>query len=152
MTPSWAPDKTILVGLSSVPLGFKSWIPRDKEFFTASEKWMTDRGLSVLGILTSFRDEEHINKHGKGKHRREQLFVVREFEVEGLAQRVFEALQRNEQLALKEKGFVDDYGLDDSTGFSEGHLAHVWKQGNVEATRKVTAPVVKSIIEGSKES
>lgn len=147
LVPSWASEKTILVGLSTVPVGLKAWIPQDAAFWTATEQWMKDRGLSVLGILTSFRDEEKMNKHGKGKHRREQLFVVREGELEGLAERLFKGLKSNEELDLKKLDLVKDYEVEGDIGFAPEHRWKVWKQGNVEATRKITAPVVKAIIE-----
>ncbi|KAF7790598.1 hypothetical protein EIP86_001554 [Pleurotus ostreatoroseus] len=148
LVPSWASDKPILVGLSTVPMGLKSWVPRDAAFWTSTEEWMKDRGLAVLGILTSFRDEEKMNKHGKGKHRREQLFVVREGELEGLAEKIFQGLKSNEELDLKKINLTEDYGVQGDVGFAPEYKWKVWKQGNVEATRKITAPVVKAIVEG----
>ncbi|KAI0634211.1 DHH phosphoesterase [Trametes polyzona] len=133
----------ILMGLSSVPTGFASWLPRHPQFFAQTEKFMTDRGLVVLGILTSFRDSEKLNQHGKGKHRREQMYVVRDNEE--LAGELFDALEKVEELKLKRVKFTD-YGV--HNGFGEGFKARVWKQKNTDATRKVTAPIVKGIIEG----
>ncbi|PSR75684.1 hypothetical protein PHLCEN_2v8975 [Hermanssonia centrifuga] len=148
MVPSWAPEKTILVGLCSVPVGLKSWISRDDAFWASTEQWAEDRKLSVLGILTSFRDEEKMNKHGKAKHRREQLFVVKEDGVEGLAERLFKGLKHSEELELKKRTFVEHYGVEEGVGFGPSFQAKVWQQGNTDATRKVTAPLVKDIIEG----
>ncbi len=148
MVPSWAPEQTILVGLCSVPVGLKSWISRDEAFWASTEQWAEDRKLSVLGILTSFRDEEKMNKHGKAKHRREQLFVVKEDGVEGLAERLFKGLKHSEELELKKRSFVQHYGVEEGVGFGPSFQAKVWQQGNTDATRKVTAPLVKDIIEG----
>ena len=148
MVPVWAPDKSILVGLSSVPIGLKSWISRQPDFWSATEKWMGDCGLSVLGILTSFRDTEDAKERAKGKHRREQLFVVREGAVTELAERVFDGLARSQELDLQEMKFVKDYDVVEGVGFAPAYKTRVWRQGNVEANRKVTAPSVKSIIEG----
>lgn len=150
MVPSWAASsEPVVVGLSTVPLGLKSWIPKDPQFWSETETWMRERGLGVLGILTTFRDADKSKGHGKGKHRREQLFVVRAGACEGLPERLFDGLQRSEELNLKARDFVEDYGAEKDVGFGEGFEARVWKQGNVDATRKVTAPAVKAIIEGS---
>ncbi|OBZ76768.1 Exopolyphosphatase [Grifola frondosa] len=146
MTPSGssaAPE--ILVGLSSVPIGFHDWIPRHADFWSATERWMAERGLTVLGVLTSFRDTRKPGKNGKGKHRREQLYVVRGDEA--LAERLFGELEENDELKLKRRKFKD-YDVADGTGFGGECKSRVWKQKNVDATRKVTAPIVKSIIEG----
>ena len=104
---------------------------------------MAERGLSVLGILTSFRDAEHMGKSGRGKHRREQMYVVRGNET--IAHALFDALGDAEELKLKRRKFPE---LGVHKGFGEGVLARVWEQKNVDATRKATAPLVKTIIEG----
>ncbi|KAH9903453.1 DHH phosphoesterase [Cubamyces lactineus] len=142
LTPATTPSREILVGLSSVPIGFKSWLPRHHDFWSHTERFMTERGLTVLGILTSFRSEK-IGKSGKGKHRREQMYVVRGDE--DLAKGLFDALEDCEELQLKRKTFPD-FGV--HKGFGPGFRTRIWKQKNVDATRKTTAPVVKAIIEG----
>lgn len=149
MTPSWAKDKTIKVGLASVPVGLKSWIKGDQAFWTSTEEWMAERKLAALGILTSFRAAKELNKQGKPKHKREQLFVVRKEEVPELATRLFEGLEASSELKLKTKRFKKLSGAHDTKLFSDEVDAKAWKQGNVDATRKVTAPVVKNIIEGN---
>ena len=50
-----------------------------------------------------------------------------------------------EELKLKRRKFPE---LGVHKGFGEGVLARVWEQKNVDATRKATAPLVKTIIEG----
>ena len=144
MTPARSPSRQILVGLSSVPVGFAAWLPRHSDFWLETENFMVDRGLTVLGILTSFRDTEKHGKSGKGKHRREQMYVVRGDD--DLATEVFDALEEAEELRLKRKKFPE-FGV--HNGFKESEFrARVWKQKNVDATRKVTAPLVKNIVEG----
>ncbi|KAH9854599.1 DHH phosphoesterase [Lenzites betulinus] len=143
LTPAHAPSGEILVGLSSVPIGFKSWLSHHPDFWSFTEKFMEERGLTALGILTSFRDSEKVTKSGKAKHRREQMYIVRGDEK--LAHRLFDALEECEELKLKRKTF-SDYGV--HKGFSTGIRARVWKQKNLDATRKATAPLVKNIIEG----
>lgn len=144
MSPAGAPSTEIHVGLSSVPVGFAEWLPRHGEdFFRETERYMTEHGLRVLGILTSFRDEEHLGKSGRGKHRREQMYVVRGDKE--LADALFDALAESEELKLKRVKFPE-YGV--HNGFGDEFRARVWQQKNVDATRKATAPLVKSIIEG----
>lgn len=144
MTPAQSPSRQILVGLSSVPVGFSSWLPRHADFWSETEKFMEDRGLTILGILTSFRDTEKPGKSGKGKHKREQMYIVRGDE--DLATGLFDALEEAEELRLKRKKFPE-FGV--HNGFKGGeYRARVWKQKNVDATRKATAPLVKSIVEG----
>ncbi|RPD61702.1 DHH phosphoesterase [Lentinus tigrinus ALCF2SS1-7] len=144
MIPAQSPSRQILVGLSSVPVGFASWLPRHADFWSETEKFMVDRGLTVLGILTSFRNTEKPGKSGKGKHRREQMYVVRGDE--DLTTQLFDALEEAEELQLKRKKFPE-FGVHNGFKGSE-FRARVWAQKNVDATRKATAPLVKSIIEG----
>lgn len=146
--PSWA-ELSIAIGLCSVPVGLHPWIADDKAFWSSTVQWMDERNLAAVGILTSFRDGHKTNKHGKGKHRREQLYVVREGgPVEGVADKLFHGLKHSKELDLKKRSFEDDYGV--AVGLQpEGTFrARVWEQGNADATRKVTAPLVKKIIEG----
>ena len=100
-------------------------------------------GLTVLGILTSFHDADHPGKNGRGKHRREQMYVIARGE-DDLAEHLFDALGEAEALRLKRRKFPE---LGVHKAFSEHVRARVWEQKNVEATRKVTAPLVKAIIE-----
>ncbi|KAI0649958.1 DHH phosphoesterase [Trametes meyenii] len=147
LTPGCSPSREVLVGLSTVPIGFKEWLPRHAGFWSQTEKFMADQGLTVLGILTSFRDDEHAGKSGRGKHRREQMYVVRGDEK--LAETLFDALEECEELRLRKQTFPD-YGV--HKGFGLGFRTKIWKQKNVDATRKVTAPLVKSIIEGQRKA
>ena len=147
MTPARSPSRQILVGLSSVPVGFAAWLPRHSDFWLETEKFMVDRGLTVLGILTSFRDTEKPGKSGKGKHRREQMYVVRGHDE--LSEVLFDGLGDAEELKLKRRKFPE---LGVHKAFSDGVRAHAWEQKNVDATRKATAPLVKAIIEGQPKS
>jgi exopolyphosphatase len=53
--------------LSTVPVNFKLWIPRDpKNFWSATKQWMEERELFVLGISMLYRHERRF-----GKSRRE---------------------------------------------------------------------------------
>ncbi|KAI0672337.1 DHH phosphoesterase [Trametes maxima] len=143
LTPGHSPGREVLVGLSTVPIGFKVWLPHHADFWSQTEKFMADQGLTVLGILTSFRDDQDAGKNGRGKHRREQMYVVRDDDE--LAETLFDALGECEELQLKKQTFPE-YGVHKS--FGSGFRTKIWKQKNVDATRKVTAPLVKNIIEG----
>ncbi|KAH9931452.1 uncharacterized protein B0H18DRAFT_989417 [Fomitopsis serialis] len=160
LTPAFAPSRELLIGLASVPLGLAAFVPRDEaQFVRDTRGWMDERGLSALGVLTSFRDEKKAGKSGKGKHRREQLWIVRaRDDAPGehggeLARRLFHGLEGSEDLRLKkrkwEKIGMEPAVWDRSGGaFAEGWRVKAWKQKNTDATRKATAPIVKAIVEG----
>lgn len=147
-SPSWLAGRAITVGLSTIPIGLHPWVSEDKQFWSATEEYMTERGLVVLGLLTSFRDDQKMNKHGKPKHRREQLYVVRESDVEGLADRLFTGLKHAKELDLKKRSLADDYHTEPLLRFAQAYRVKAWEQANTDATRKITAPLVKRIIEG----
>ena len=160
LTPAFAPSRELSIGLASIPLGLASLVSRDSDRFAKDAKtWMDERGLSALGVLTSFRDEHKPGKSGKGKHRREQLWVVRSRDdMEGerggkLAQKLFEGLEGSEELKLKQKKW-QKVGVDPAVWgrvggpFGGAWRVAAWKQKNAEATRKTIAPIVKAIVEG----
>jgi len=150
LTPFWAPTREVQIGLASVPMSLASWLPREgKKFASETKEWMDERGLTALGILTSFRDDKKLGKSGKGKHRREQLYVVRTSgkDEEELAERLFDGLEKCGELKLKDRKWKK-LGVEEAAGFDHGWRVRVWKQKNTDATRKATAPLVKSIIEG----
>ncbi|KZT63094.1 DHH phosphoesterase, partial [Daedalea quercina L-15889] len=65
LTPAFAPGRELLIGLASVPLALAAFVPRDTgEFVRDATSWMDERGLSALGVLTSFRDEKKAGKSG----------------------------------------------------------------------------------------
>lgn len=154
LTPSGAKDSQIQIGLSSVPIGFKSWIPRDKDFFDAVEGWIKERQLAALVVLTSFSGEKKSKKKSKkksettskGKHKRQLLLVV--MDNKDLASKLFPGLEQNSQLQLEERSF-EKFGAKKVTGDFRGVLqAKVYKQGNADANRKVVVPIIKGVVEG----
>ena len=148
LTPSWAKDSQIQVGLSSVPLGFKSWIPRDNHFSDDVEAWIKERQIAALAILASFSDEKESKKVGKKpkrEHKRQLLVVVADNK--DLASKLFLGLEQNSELQLEEHSF-EGFGAD-AQGFGGEFQAKVYEQGNVDASRKVIAPVIREIVEGS---
>ena len=142
MSPAGATGE-IQVGLASVPIGFATWLQAHDDFYKETERYMKERGLAVLGILTSFSDQGSPGGSGRGKHRREQMYVVHRDKQ--LADTLFDALAESEELRLKRVKFPE-YGV--HNGFGDDFRARIWQQKNIEATRKVTAPLVKNIIEG----
>jgi len=154
LTPSWAKDSQIQVGLASVPTDFKSWIPRDKGFYGAVEGWIKERQLAALVILTSF-DEKKSKKKLKKKddkqpkeddHRRQLLVVVTDNK--DLASKLFPGLEGS-NLRLEELSF-EKFGAKKATGdFGWVLQAKVYQQGNASATRKLVAPIVGEVVEGS---
>ena len=61
-TLAWAAGSpSIKVGLSTVVSGHKTW-GTDGKLEQAAVKWMTERGITVLGICTSFRQAKKIGK------------------------------------------------------------------------------------------
>ncbi|KAF9491524.1 DHH phosphoesterase [Pleurotus eryngii] len=151
----WAPDQpTIKAGLSTVPTGVASWATKGK-LLEASEQWMKLRGLTVLGVLTSFRDEKKFTKNGRGKHRREQIWIIRGdanvVGVDALAERLWEGLKASDDLKLKKHKKFELVPKKERKEKEKGIRWKGYKQGNADATRKVTAPLVKNILEGSPE-
>lgn len=159
LTPSWAKNSQIQVGLVSAPIGFKSWLPRDKDFYTAVEGWIKERQVAALVILTSFSNEKESKKKGKkksekkgekeskGGHKRQLLIVVADNK--DLASNLFPGLEQNSQLQLEERSFEKFGGKNATKGFGGVLQAKVYKQGDVTATRKVVAPIIKEVVEGS---
>ncbi|KAF9788070.1 DHH phosphoesterase [Thelephora terrestris] len=153
LTFSAAQVSQVRIGLSSVPVGFKAWIPQDKHFQNAIEDWIKERNIGALAILTSFKDEKETKKKSKkdekkskGKHKRQLLVVIADNK--DLASKLFSGLEQSSKLQLEECSF-EKFGAKKANGGFEGVFqAKVYKQGNVDATRKIVAPVIKEIVEG----
>jgi len=146
--PAWNAEGTVLVGLATVPRGIKAITGGDKdggrELATACIGWLQERGLDALGVLTSWKDEGKGSK--KEKKRREMVWVVRG--EEELEDRLWKGLEGSEELKLKldrkENGkYVA--GMEEAGG--KDFKIRMYEQGNAQATRKVTAPLIKTIIE-----
>lgn len=156
---------SIKAGLSTVPVRLDAWITEGR-LEREGQRWMEHRGLSILGVLTSYRDEKSLGKSGKGKHKREMVWIVRDgvtvsprdgdasasdtastpFNVEELATRLWKGLESSQDLKLTRKNKFD---IDKSGKLPPSMHARVYKQGNVDATRKITAPLLKAILQGN---
>ncbi|SGY23088.1 BQ5605_C019g08894 [Microbotryum silenes-dioicae] len=137
-------------GLSTVPLGLKAWLEKDKALgrqgWQGIEQdllgWMKERNLSFAGILTSFSEINEENPEGKAVHAREIVLYVggEGAKVERLREVLFTGLQEDQVLKVEKwKGGAVD-GLKDERGW------RVWSQGNARATRKQVAPVIKGLL------
>ncbi|KAF9224965.1 DHH phosphoesterase [Gyrodon lividus] len=173
---SISPDhgRPIKAGLATIPLRLSSFFsPSPTSAVTATQDWMKERGLAVLGVLTTYKSR-------KGKGKREGMWVV-DGESSGpqLSQSLFSGLEANEVLRLRRAGFErygfknhagkegseeggesdvsdlreeesvgePDEGLDESV-LSARFATRVYKQKNASATRKQVAPALKRILEG----
>ncbi|GAA5854245.1 hypothetical protein JCM8547_001751 [Rhodosporidiobolus lusitaniae] len=146
-------EGSLRYGLSTVPLGLNVWLEKaqgkeggEKWDLVLSETraWMKERGLVLAGVLTSYTHVKR--KSGKeGKHRRELVLVAAEGYGEKL-QGVFEGVERDEVLQLEEWKDVEYYGGRMEGTTEEGEKWKVWQQGNVKATRKQVAPVLKKLV------
>lgn len=144
--PAWNIKGTVLVGLATVPKGIKAITGGDKdggtELGAACIAWLQERGLDTLGVLTSWKDERKGGK--KGKHRREMVWVVRGNEE--LEDRLWKGLEGSKELDLERKeGGKHVVGMEEAGG--KDLKIRMYEQRNAQATRKVTAPLVKTIIE-----
>ncbi|KIY68137.1 DHH phosphoesterase [Cylindrobasidium torrendii FP15055 ss-10] len=128
---------TILAGLSTVPLALKEWAT-DGKLLTEGTAYMEERGLTVLGVLTSFHQQKK-KLEKRGKHKREMVWLVKPT-YDGLANRLWAGLEAAKELQLEaHKKFA--------LNGTEGTEVRVYKQGNANATRKATAPIMRNIIE-----
>jgi exopolyphosphatase len=143
--PSWTAERSLLVGLASVPRSIKAITGGDQkgrqELATACAAWVKERGLDILGVLTSWKDEGKGSK--KGKHRREMLWVIQEDEE--VEDRVWKGLEGSAELELERK----ESGMEQAAG-PDLKMRH-YEQGDGQATRKVIAPLVREIIEEKKK-
>ena len=157
-TLKWVAGKpTIKAGLSTVPLRLKTW-GSDGQLETNAVTWMQRRGITILGILTSFKDTKG-NKFtitGKGKHKREMAWIILEetglsqivssgLTVSVLAERLWKGLEANDQIKVQHYKKFDLQMAGKLPSTSE---TRSYKQGNTHASRKIIAPVLKDILEG----
>ncbi|KAL0946210.1 hypothetical protein HGRIS_012469 [Hohenbuehelia grisea] len=166
---AWAPGQpTIKAGMSTVPVGVKNWASKGR-LLEPAEEWMKTQGLTVLGVLTSFRSDKKFGKSGKGKHRREQVWLIRDpaggvvvangdagdaasgkVDLDVLADRLWKGLEASEKLQLKKH---KDFQLASKGSKVPSYMRwKAYKQGDASATRKTTAPVLKAILEGAAPS
>ncbi|KAJ7135443.1 exopolyphosphatase [Mycena crocata] len=146
-TLNWHPSApSIKAGLATVPVKLKAWGSGGK-LEGEAQRWMEHRGLSILGVLTSFRHSSKFGKSGKGKHRREMAWFIRDdatpqkLQVDDVASRLWKGLEGNDEIKVTKHKKI-------RLGNSAPSVrAMVYKQGNANATRKTTAPLLKNILE-----
>ncbi|TFK29526.1 DHH phosphoesterase [Coprinopsis marcescibilis] len=159
-TLPWAEGQpTIKVGLATVPVQLKVWGSKGN-LETESLAWMSKRGLTILGVLTTFRSEKKIKKKAGGKHKREMAWIILEpsetpgvkLDTAQLADRLWTGIEGSEELQAKvHKKFW--FGKSDtSDNLPSNAKIRVYKQKNADATRKAVAPLIKAILEDSASS
>ncbi|KAI6128207.1 DHH phosphoesterase [Pisolithus croceorrhizus] len=168
----------IQVGLATVPLPLSAFFKSGSAaVINATISWMEERGLTILGILTTYRSK-------KDKGRREQLWIVKQSkdapqQQQILGHALFDGLDAEASLELKPRRFSrygfgkkgdttgnkehgdDDTSSDDGSDtdkqsasavndspFGNAFIARVYKQKNTHATRKQVAPLLKRILGG----
>jgi exopolyphosphatase len=162
--------RSIKAGLATVPLPLSTFFsPSPTSAVVATQEWIKERGLSILGVLTTYK-----SKHGKPN--RELMWVVDENACgPRLPQVLFEGFEASEVLKAKrtkferygfyshsgrdenevERGSVDDegsigeqVGAPEASPFNAGLVARVYRQENATATRKQVSPLLKQVLEG----
>ena len=152
---SWLDPKiNIKAGLSTIPLSIE-YLLNEGKLENQLKPWMQSRGLTVHGILTTYWDK---SKSERGKHVREQLWIVYENQelaltssgnnsdqsgMNALTERLFSGLKASGDLHLKRKTEFDV----EKVGRIPGVTVRVYNQKNTSASRKVTAPTLKKILE-----
>ena len=156
---------TIQAGLSTVSLQMSTFLKSDLASVAADTvKWMKERGLSILGVLITYRNESD-------KKKRKQLWIVDERNYKSrdrLTHVLFHGLETEEALLLKrvytswyaDGSKDDDENEDDHKGkasssyyvesfpFKDGFVSRAYKQKNTCASRKQIAPILRQIVEG----
>ena len=152
--PTQSGTTTVNAGISTVPIGLGSIIQQDpKEFWGYTKLWMEERNLCVMGILTSFRGGKDIGKSGKkGKHMRQMLWVIRSIpgkseplDINTLAAKLWDGIESSEELNVFSLNF-EAFGTTEKEVHPSMRVK-LYQQGNADATRKVTAPLLKKILE-----
>lgn len=135
---------TLKVGLSTVPLGLKTWIAKEQDgwetLMSSTEQYMQEGTLDIEGILTTYRSEK------KGKHKRQLVLIVRPGgvirdpqEARSVFERLVGGLEASEVLQLEEWKKEEKVKRQ-----GDERLVKVWVQGNAKATRKQIAPLLVS--------
>lgn len=156
---SWAPGQpTIKAGLSTVSVRLKTWGSNGRLEADALT-WMRRRGITILGVLTSFNDTKgsKFTKKGKGKHKREMAWIILEetelshissssdsLSLSVLADKLWAGLEANDEIKVQ---IYKKFDLQKAGNLPPTSKARVYKQGNAQASRKVIAPVLKNILE-----
>lgn len=156
---SWATGQpTVKAGLSTVPTSLKVWATEGR-LEKAAVEWMERRDLTILGVLTSYRDvkKQVVGKNKQGKHKREMAWIILEkpplaksandgLTSDALARRIWQGLEADKEIDVEP---FKKFTLDKSSILPPNSKVRLYKQGNAHATRKTTAPLLKNILEGS---
>lgn len=145
----------LVVGLCTVPVKLETVLDHEggwANFLSISDGYMSERGLDVVGIATTWKNSE-------GKSRRELLLAVRAgggLPDLAAANAVMSALATGlgadtETFRLEEWKYKNDKNAPQPEVFdSPARVARVWRQGNAHSTRKQLAPAMHHIVEALK--
>ncbi|KAF8513548.1 DHH phosphoesterase [Hysterangium stoloniferum] len=141
-------SKSYKVGIATVPLNLNLWVEKDSSpgFWNSMDAWILERELDTLGVLCTYRSAK------EGKHKRQMIWIVADGR-ESLRKALWKGLEENDELRLqvknmKEQKLSKDIEMHDGDIRTDASaVARIWKQKNARVTRKMVAPLVKSIIE-----
>ncbi|KAH0831296.1 hypothetical protein J3R83DRAFT_13937 [Lanmaoa asiatica] len=164
---------SIKAGLATVPLPLSTFFsPSPTSAVVATQEWIKERGVSILGVLTAYKSKQ-------GKSKRELVWIVDENMCgPRLSQVLFDGFEASEVLQAKRVSFKR-YGFDSHVGrdghegnevkrgsideeesvgeqvaapeaspFGVGLVARVYQQKNSAVTRKQVAPILRRVLEG----
>jgi exopolyphosphatase len=133
------PSQAITSGLGTIPVSLSDFFAASKSPVKEIQDWFDERDVSVLGVLASYRDKDD-------KKRRKQLWVVKAAD-KSLAKKLWRGLESNKELDL-ERLDLEDVASDEPE-FGKKYIVRAYKQGNTDASRKRTAPILQEILEGT---
>ena len=151
------------VGLSTVPMGLKTWLGRDGSGWDGllddTDAYMAEHDLDIEGILTTYRSD-------KGNHKRELVLILssgakRAITNDEQAERIFNELvagleadpvldlgewKKKSLLKSLDKTKKGEVMVAGDTFVKDGRWGKVWSQRNTSATRKQLQPVLVSLV------
>jgi exopolyphosphatase len=135
----WLGNQTVRAGISTVPLSL-SVLHRDDDLGESMMAWMVERRLSVLGVSTSFTEQDQPG------HKREFAWIVHGSWLDGVnldefAERLWTGFEECEEVRVGEHQHIS---LDAIPAWARTKTYQV--EGG-DASRKVTAPLLRAILQ-----
>ncbi|CAO3686311.1 unnamed protein product [Umbelopsis ramanniana] len=134
----WSTDNGYKIGISAVPWFLQGWIERDSNFdsvVTALHNWADERKLDMAYIMTAF------DRENQGGFQRELLGLVRNEKLNGILQK----MEQNQEIQLQKL-------TDDIYKTNSKQPLGIWKQNNVQWSRKQVWPFIRSMVESQEEA
>jgi exopolyphosphatase len=134
----WKTDNGYKVGISTVPWYLKAWAERDngmQAIINSLNDWAKERHLDLALIMTAF------DRENEGGFQRELLGVVYNERLNG----VLHQMEQNKEIQLER--------LVDGIYQIESKLPlYIWKQHNIQWSRKQVWPFTRSIVQGQEDA